>query len=386
MIRKNYQFIFASIVVFLILIISGCTDNAPTVAPGTADKSGNTQLNKASGENEKNAYQQTNLVSDISGFSAARIDPNLVNAWGLAVSPTGNFWISANGTGLSVVYDNMGNQTLPPVTIPTVNNAPGGTPSGVVYNFTQAFRIPKSNETSKFIFVGEDGIVSVWGPSTGAMAVVAADQSAQEAVYKGVDIAIHQGEPFLYATNFKQARIDVFDQNFKLVNNMSFKDNSIPAGFAPFNIKAIHNKIFVSYAKQQPPDNHDDQKGPGNGFVNIFTTGGRLITRLISHGPLNSPWGMTLAPDIFNKQSAKILIGNFGDGRINMFDIEGNFLGPLKDTKNNPISIDGLWAIYSVNEEGYMNQKIMTPILERIYFTAGPVGESHGLFGYLQNE
>jgi hypothetical protein len=226
MTRNKYLLVFAAVVVFLILLISGCTDNAPTVAPNT---SGNAQLNKSNGENEKNAYQQTNLVSDISGFSAARIDPNLVNAWGLAVSPTGNFWISANGTGLSVVYDNMGNQTLPPVTIPTVNNAPGGTPSGTVYNSTQAFRIPKSNEPSKFIFVGEDGIVSVWGPSTGSMAVVAADQSAQEAVYKGVDIAIHQGEPFLYATNFKQARIDVFDRNFKLVTKMSFIDNSIPA-------------------------------------------------------------------------------------------------------------------------------------------------------------
>ncbi|MCU7514408.1 MAG: TIGR03118 family protein [Ignavibacteria bacterium] len=371
---------------FLLLVISGCSDKAPVVSPVSPDQSGINQLNKSGSGNEKNAYQQVSLVSDISGFSASRLDPNLQNAWGLAVSPSGRFWISANGTGLGLAYDAMGNQAISPVTIPTVNNAAGGTPSGVVFNFTNNFRIPKTNGQTRLIFAGEDGIISVWGPSLGTSAVVAADQSGQSAVYKGIEIAIHNGRPFLYATNFKQARIDVFDSDFKLVSNMPFVDNDIPAGFAPFNIKRFHGQILVTYAKQKAPDNKDDEKGPGNGFIDVFTTGGKLIKRFVSNGPLNSPWGITLAPDGNHGKSPAILIGNFGDGSINMFGLGGKFLGPLLDTQGKPVKIDGLWAIRTVNEEIIDGHHNMMPEMERIYFTAGPDDENHGLFGYLQNE
>ncbi|MGE5401316.1 MAG: TIGR03118 family protein, partial [Ignavibacteriales bacterium] len=247
MLRKKYLFILA-IAGFLFVIISGCSDKAPSVSPVAPDQSGSAQLNKSASANKNNSYQQVNLVSNISGFSASRLDPNLQNAWGLAISPTGRFWISANGTGLSLIYDSLGNQAISPVTIPTVNNASGGTPSGVVYNFTNCFTIPNTNGQSKFIFAGEDGIISVWGPSLGSVAAVAADQSGQSAVYKGIDIAMSNDRPFLYAANFKQARIDVFDSDFNLVSNMPFADNEIPAGFAPFNIKHFNNQIYVTYA------------------------------------------------------------------------------------------------------------------------------------------
>lgn len=382
MLSKIYLSILA-IAGFLLVIISGCSDKAPSVLPVGPDQSGSTQLNKSG--SEKNLYQQINLVSDTAGFSTSRRDPNLQNAWGLALSPSGRFWISANGTGLGLAYDAMGNQAISPVTIPTVNNAPGGKPSGAVFNFTNYFMIPKTNTRARLIFAGEDGIISVWEPSLGTNAVVAADQSGQSAVYKGIDIAIHNGRPFLYAANFKQARIDVFDSDFKLVSNMSFADNDIPAGFAPFNIKRLYGRIFVTYAKQKGPDNEDDQKGPGNGFIDVFTTGGKLIKRFASNGPLNSPWGITLAPDNFHRKAATILIGNFGDGSVNMFDISGKFLGPLMDTQGKPIAIDGLWAIKTIDDGVFDGQHNMTGDLDRIYFTAGPDDESHGLFGYLQN-
>lgn len=383
MLSKIYLNILA-IAGFLVMIISGCSDKAPSVLPVGPDQSASTQLNKSGSGSQKNAFEQVNLVSDTAGFSTSRRDANLQNAWGLALSPSGRFWISANGTGLGLAYDAMGNQAVSPVTIPTVNNASGGTPSGAVFNFTNYFMIPKTNVRARLIFAGEDGIISVWGPSLGTTAVVAADQSGQSAVYKGIDIAIHNRHPYLYATNFMQARIDVFDSDFKLVSNMSFKDNDIPAGFAPFNIKHFHNRIFVTYAKQKGPDNKDDQKGPGNGFIDVFTTGGKLIKRFASNGPLNSPWGITLAPDNFHMKLPTILIGNFGDGSINMFDISGKFLGPLLDTLGKAISIDGLWAIKTVDDDVFDGQQHMSGDLDRIYFTAGPSDESHGLFGYLQ--
>ena len=150
------------------------------------------------------------------------------------------------------------------------------------------FKLPSGN-ASKFIFVGEDGIVSAWGPTSGSTAGVAADQSAQSAVYKGVDIAQNGGSYFLYAANFKQSKVDVFDENFALVSNTSFIDSNIPDGFAPFNIKNINGMLFITYAKHKAPDNMDDQKGPGNGFVDIFTPDGTLVSRFASHGALNSP-------------------------------------------------------------------------------------------------
>jgi uncharacterized protein (TIGR03118 family) len=353
--------------IIIILALAGCSEKNNISAPTKQ----NSNLGTLAKHGFDGKFNQFNLVSDTK-FKGARLDANLSNAWGIAVTPTGIFWLSANHTGVSTIYDSAGNQKINPVTIPTVMNAQGGAPSGDVFNFTSVFKLP-SGSASKFIFVGEDGIVSAWGPTAGSSAVVVADQSTQNAVYKGVDIAQNGGNYFLYAANFKQAKVDVFDQNFTLVNNMTFSDPNIPAGYAPFNIKNINGMLFITYAKQKAPDNMDDEKGPGHGFVDIFTPAGTFVSRFASTGTLNSPWGITegFSGDLANT----ILIGNFGDGRINIFRSSGEFLGQLNNKEGKPITIEGLWALFTSNS--------ISAVGNRIYFTAGPNDENNGLFGYL---
>jgi uncharacterized protein (TIGR03118 family) len=303
------------------------------------------------------------------------IDPNLVNAWGIAVAPSGPLWISTNGTGLSVIYNQSGMALRPPVTIPSADVESTGTPSGQVFNSTSGFVIPGSGSPAKFIFVAEDGTVSAW--NGGNVATVVADRSASNAVYKGVEIASDGVDTFLYAADLHNARIDVFDRNFQYVPGMGFHDPYMPAGFAPFNIRDIGGWLYVTYAKQAAPDNHDDLAGPGNGFVDIFKPGGQFVKRFASHGPLNSPWGIVQAQLGFSDMPDAILIGNFGDGRINVFDEHGNFFGSLKDQKGKDIVIDGLWAIQN-------NVPGADPA--QLFFTAGPNGESHGLFGFIKRQ
>jgi uncharacterized protein (TIGR03118 family) len=322
-----------------------------------------------------NGYEQTNLVADTAGFGAAKIDPNLVNAWGVAFVPSGPIWISDNHTGLSTIYDKNGNTLRPPVTIPLPGSSSGGSPTGVVFNSTTDFMIKtgKQSQASRFIFATEDGTIAAWGG--GNNAVIVADRSTFMAVYKGIAIANDGSSNFLYATNFSQAKIDVFDRNFNLVSGKHFHDPGIPAGFAPFNIRNINGWLYVTYAKQKP-DHHDDLAGPGNGFVSIFRPDGSLVKRFASQGPLNSPWGIVQAKIGFCEESEEspILIGNFGDGRINVFSDDGKFLGPLKDD-GRPISIDGLWSI---------ENDVPTANPNQLFFTAGPAKETHGIFGFLE--
>jgi uncharacterized protein (TIGR03118 family) len=237
------------------------------------------------------------------------------------------------------------------------------------------FNLP-GGSASRFIFVGEDGIVSAWGPTAGSSAVAVADQSAQNAVYKGVDIAKNGPDYFLYAANFKQAKVDVFDKNFALVSNTTFIDPNIPSGYAPFNIKNINGMLFITYAKQKGPDNMDDDKGPGRGFVDIYSTDGNLVSRFASHGDLNSPWG--IAEGFAGNLANTILIGNFGDGRINIFRKSGEFLGQLQDKKEKPVTIEGLWGLFTSNT--------IHAVGDNIYLTAGPNDENNGLFGYLTSK
>ena len=359
---------FASILILLTIV--GCAEKNPLTGPTVQNTNPGTLAKH--GINTK--FNQVNLVSDIM-FQGARIDPNLSNGWGMAVTPTGIFWISANHTGLSVIYDSAGNQKINPVTIPKTGNVPGGAPSGAVFNFTTVFNLP-SGSASRFIFVGEDGIVSAWGPTAGSSAVVVADQSGQSAVYKGVDIAKNGTDYFLYAANFKQAKVDVFDKNFALVQNTTFSDPNIPDGFAPFNIKNINGMLFITYALHKAPDNMDDQKGAGNGFVDVFNPDGTLIMRFASHGALNSPWG--IAEGFAGNLANTILIGNFGDGRINVFRKSGEFLGQLQDKREKPVTIEGLWGLFTSNT--------IHAVGDNIYFSAGPNDENNGLFGYLTSK
>lgn len=365
MVRKNVYALYLVFSLFFILLIAGCSDRNPV--------SGIPNPTNSLAKNGLSGYNQINLVSDIP-FPGSRIDPNLENAWGIAVTPNGKFWINANHTGLSVIYDSAGNQVINPVTIPTVGNVPGGAPSGIVFNPTSFFKLPNGN-VARFIFSGEDGIISAWEPSLGSSAMLVSDQSASESVYKGLELAQNGNDFFLYATNFKQKRIDVFDTSFTLVNSMSFSDPGIPQGYGPFNIKELNGQLFVTYAKLKAPDFMDDDAGPARGFVDIYSTGGDLVSRFASHGTLNSPWGIAAGHD--SKLGPTVLIGDFGDGRINVFRESGQFMGQLRDASNHVITIDGLWALFT--------STTIPEVGDRIYFSAGPNDENNGLFGYLNN-
>jgi len=337
------------------------------------DLSSNSSINKSPGVNDLTAtgsfsYTQNNLVADTDGFGAARIERALSNPWGIAAPPGGPLWISANHRGVSLIFDRTGHSLRAPVTIPSIAPGQTGAPSGVVFNGTSDFK------GSKFIFASEDGIVAAWWPGNSSATKVV-DNSGSNAVYKGIAMASTGGANYIYLTNFRLARIDVFDKNFNPVTTMPFVDPGIPAGFAPFNIVKIGLRLFVTYAKQKLPDKMDDQAGPGNGFVDVFNADGIFVKRFASHGWLNSPWGLALSPAGFANVQQTILIGNFGDGTINVFDSEGNFKGQLQQG-GKPIAIDGLWAIDFL--EGNIN---IGTASDPLFFTAGPDEESHGLFG-----
>ncbi len=318
------------------------------------------------------SYSQTNLVSDTASIQAGRKDTMLGNAWGIAISPTGVFWISANHTGSTVVYDNTGAQFRPVVSIP--NGKIAASPTGVVYNTTTEFPLPNNAGASLFIYATEDGILSAWNVSTGNTTVTVADRSSSGAVYKGIALAADNGVSYLYATDFHNAKIDVYDGNFNHITK-TFSDPNMPAGFAPFNIANINGMLYVTYAKQKAPDNHDDLSGAGNGYVDIFMPSGTLVKRFASQGALNSPWGIAAAPSTFGQGTGSILIGNFGDGHISVYDVNGNYTGQLMNGST-AIVIKGLWDITFDN--------VAPADPNQLYFTAGPDDESHGIFGYLK--
>ncbi|HZV44344.1 MAG TPA: TIGR03118 family protein [Saprospiraceae bacterium] len=314
------------------------------------------------------SYQQVNLVASTSSYGAVRVDTNLVNAWGVAISPAGAFWIASTEKDLSTVYDRSGTTLINPITV-------DGEPTGVVYNPTLDFVIPLSGGlVSKYIYVGEEGTVQSW--NSGLVSVKVADNSADGAVYKGVALGVDGGANFIYIANFSENEIEVLDQNFTYVSTKPFIDPLLPIGFAPFNIKNIGGKLYVTYAKQSE-DKYDDVSGAGNGYVSIFNTDGTFVKRFASGGTLNSPWGIAQAPSDFRQGSNAILVGNFGDGRINVFTKDGDYVDQLKDG-DLPITIEGLWSLtFPANgvPAGDQNQ---------LFFTAGPDNEDHGLFGYLQ--
>ncbi len=318
-------------------------------------------------------YQQTNLISDIPGV--ARItDPNLVNPWGQSASPTSPLWVADNGSNVSTLYGGGVSGSIPQIVALTVN-IPGGAPTGTVFNPTSDFVVKTATGSApaNFIFDSEAGVLSAW---SGAVSGTNADVefSNKHDVYKGLALASTDGESLLYAANFSKARIDVFDAHFRRVKlPHAFKDSLIPDGFAPFDIQLLGADLYVSYAKQDAAK-HDDVAGPGNGFVDVFDTSGTLLTRLISHGDLNSPWGLVIAPASFGAFGGDLLVGNFGDGAIHAYDpTTGAEKGQLTNTDGNPILINGLWALR------FGNGKFASP--NTLVFTAGIGDESHGLLG-----
>ena len=317
-------------------------------------------------------YSSTNLQSDIPGL-ATHVDPNLVNPWGMVTNSSGSvIWVSDNGTGVSTLYHQDGTALSLVVTIPTsARNKDGGNPTGIVFNGTSFFnvRLHGSSAPALFIFVSEDGSISGWNPTLDSThAIIAVDNGTNSgtnhAVYKGAALGVAGGHNFLFVTNFHSGHVETYDENFRQVNLNGFADPNIPAGFAPFGIKNLNSQIYVTYALQNK-ERHDDVKGPGNGFVNVFDTSGNFVKRLISNGNLNSPWGLALVG-----VPATLWVGNFGDGTINNYDsASGAFLGTISHADGTPLQIDGLWALLSLGTG--------------VYFTAGIADESHGLFGLI---
>ncbi len=322
------------------------------------------------------AYVQTNLVSDLPGV-AAHTDANLVNPWGIASSATSPFWVADNHTGVSTLYDSSGTPQALVVTVPPSPGGLTGAPTGVVFNGSSDFELTALEHRRSFIFATEDGTISGW--NSGTSAILKVINSAGGTVYKGLAIGNNGTSNFLYVANFKSSTIDVFDTNYSPTTlSGGFTDPVLPSGFAPFNIQNIGGTLYVAYAK---PDatGHDDVPGPGNGFIDTFDLNGNFLGRLVSNGALNSPWGLAIAPAGFGTFANDLLVGNFGDGRINVFDpVTGALLGQLTDSSGNPITIEGLWGMHFGNGGNGGDPNTL-------YFTAGIPGpdtiEDHGLFG-----
>jgi uncharacterized protein (TIGR03118 family) len=315
---------------------------------------------------ESNSYRVTPLVSDQPGV-APNTDPNLVNAWGLTSSATSPWWVSDNGTDLSTLYNGAGAKQGLEVAV-------AGGPTGAVFNPTAGFLLPTGGK-ALFIFDSEDGAVRAWNGAQGTTAIVVVPSTG--GIYKGIAIANTAAGPRLYAADFHNARIDVFDGSFGLVPNSGFEDPSLPAGYAPFNVQTIGDRVFVAYAKQDA-DAEDEVAGQGLGFVDAYDLAGNLLGRVAQHGQLNAPWGLALAPASFGRFGGDLLVGNFGDGHINAYEELGNghfvHRGELRDADGKKVTIDGLWALQFA--QGGNNGTPGT-----LYFTAGPDDESHGLFG-----
>lgn len=320
-------------------------------------------------------FDRINLVTNDQTANPAQItDPNLVNAWGISLTPTSPFWVSDNGTGLATLYrvDPTTNATT---TLGLAVSIPGaGTPTGQAFN-----PVSTAFNGDVFLFVSEDGTISGWRLGTTAEVLVPA---STDNVYKGAALSVTiSGNTYLYAANFRNGTIDVIKGTAGAPDLPGkFIDPNLPAGYAPFDIRLLGGKLYVTYALQDA-DKHDDEVGPGHGFVDVFDTNGNFIARIASEGTLNSPWGLAFAPGSFGEFAGDLLVGNFGDGRINAFDVSDlfnlTFDGQLLGSDGNPLTIDGLWGLtVGNNGNGGSNNKL--------YFSAGPDGEMNGLFGVIQ--
>ena len=322
-------------------------------------------------------YSWTNFQSDIAGV-AQHTDPNLVNPWGMSVSPGGTIWVSDNGTGVATLYRQDGTANSLVVTIPTAKQNRGtGNPTGQVFNSTSSFPVTKNGITraALFIFVSEDGSISGWNPAVDPTnAVIAVDngtnRGVNSAVYKSLTIGMANGHNFLYASNFHTGQVETYDENFHQVTPNGFVDPNLPAGYAPFGIRNFNGETFVTYAKQDHAK-HDDVAGPGLGLVNVFDTSGNFLRRLISTGGnLNAPWGLVEV-----EGGTELWVGNFGDGLINVYDpTTGAFIETLMRLDGTPLQFDGLWDLLPAQSGG------------GVFFTAGIADEAHGLFGLITED
>ncbi len=317
-------------------------------------------------------FNPTNLVTDDQSAHAAQItDAGLKNAWGVSYAPTGPFWLSSNGAGTSTLYK-VDPATQATSIVPLVVSIPGaGNPTGQVFNPLAASGQFNGNP---FLFVSEDGTVSGWRGALGTSAETLATPSA---IYKGAAFGATGGNGYLYAADFRNGTVDAFKGNIAApVLSGTFSDPTLPTGYAPYNVQNLGGTLYVTYAKQDA-DKHDDVAGPGFGYVNSFDLQGNLLARVAGGGALNAPWGLAIAPSSFGSLAGALLVGNFGDGRITAFDSTTHaMIGQIEGAGGQALSIDGLWALTIGNGHSAGSSDLL-------YFTAGPDGESHGLFGVL---
>jgi uncharacterized protein (TIGR03118 family) len=349
----------------------------------------------ASNNNNNEGYTELDLVSDGFDTNAVQTDPNLINAWGI-VAGTKTIWVNANETGLVTPYNSMGKRGKPIISVPSPGGPTGGNPTGLIVNNSTNFLIGIGNKSAPatLLLATEDGLIVGWNSLLGTNSAIVVDNSSSNtvpvpagntsthAVYKGLAIVRDESAVVhLYAANFSGGVIDMFDSNFQYMK--SFTDTNLPPSFAPFNVRNLRGRLFVTFAKQSLPDAEDDEGGPGNGVVDIFDFDGTLLRRVVSNGTLNSPWGMVIAPPNFGIFSHALLVGNFGDGRINGYDVlTGKWLGNFKRPNGDDLLINGLWGLTFEKEEDPANPCGFAA--QRLYFTAGPQGESHGLVGVLR--
>jgi uncharacterized protein (TIGR03118 family) len=349
-------------------------------------------------------YTETKLVSNTSGVAEVT-DPQLVNSWGLARASGSAWWASDNKTGFATLYNGPGVKqslvvTIPPAD-PTNKQTPIGSPTGVISNGSQTDFLLAPGKPAAFIFVTADGTIAGWNPnvalaqgaappSTHAVTVV---KTSDESVYTGLTTGFVEDKQYLYAANFGKGRVDVYDNAFRPIDldgeDEPFVDNYLPRNFVPFNVQNIGNNIVVTYALHQPGD-HNETDGPGLGYVDIYSTRGRLLQRL-EHGIwLNAPWGVALAPLDFGRFSHHLLVGQFAGGGttessgfIAAYDLAtGKFDGLLQDASGAPLAINGIWALSPANVAPSNADPDEAPAAE-VYFTAGPNNRTGGLFGYL---
>ncbi|HEX5190684.1 MAG TPA: TIGR03118 family protein [Streptosporangiaceae bacterium] len=342
----------------------------------------------ASAHTHAGGYRQINLVSDQHG-KAKLTDPDLVNAWGLAASPGTNskpgtpLWVADNGSDKATLYQGNGPVSVSKVGL--VVHVTGAAPTGQVFNADQSAFVVKdklgNKGSSLFLFDTENGTIDGWSPgvnpngSNPSMVTEVARNNGANAVYKGLAIASMHAKSFLYATNFRSGRVEAYNSRFEPVELPGglFVDRRLPTGYGPFGIAEIMGKLYVTFAKQDATL-HDDVAGRGHGFVDVFTNSGRFVRRLVTRGALDSPWGLALAPHGFGRFGNDLLVGNFGNGHINVYNpVTGKHLGQLKRPSGKPIVIDGLWGLRFGNGNAARTNQLI--------FSAGPDGESHGLLG-----
>jgi uncharacterized protein (TIGR03118 family) len=355
-------------------------------------------------------YTQTNLVSNASGVAPVT-DPQLINPWGISRGSGSPWWVSDNATGFSTLYNGAGAKQSLIVTIPPAdpNNkkTPTGTPTGTIFNGSHTDFLLAPAKPAVFLFSTIDGAIAGWNPTVAATVALTVVKTTDGSSYTGLTSAFINGKPFLYAANFNKGRVDVYDGAFHVVElskqhftddssdsdvqsaENAFVDERMPRDYAPFNVQAIGNDIVVTYALHEEGARFETD-GPGLGFVDIYSSTGRLLQRL-EHGDwLNAPWGVALAPLDFGRFSHDLLIGQFaggGDtqssGFIAAYDLAtGKFDGLLQDASGKPLAINGVWALSAGNVSPNNSDAAAAPAAE-VYFTAGPNHTTGGLFGYL---